>query len=906
MVDTDASVSGSSSSSVDIHRLRFLPFQPSAPSALALSGQPHGSSGRGLLAVGRNNGDIDLCVWVSAPEDGLDKGWLPHTTLVNTSTSPRKVETLAFALTSGQDYGAQQQLRLFSISSGSVLTEHFLPQEMVAPSSSSLKQKHESSRLAGTSRSISSHGGVIWSMAASPLGRYIAIGCEDGHIRLVDIREDRFEHLLLTNVARSSTGSRDAEPRMDRAKSRVVSLAWGPPIKAAKPQKPSQALRQRTAASPDSSESSDSDDDDDELQRESFLLAGTTASVALVFNVSTGRASSRLLLPKARSEQTIVWSATVLPDGTLVTGDSLGFVTFYDVRTKVPLPDGRFQVHDKGADVLCLAVSPSGRAVYSGSVDQRVSEFAYLDRKWVHTATRRLHAHDVRSLIVSPGDPIPILISASADFNVVLTPAAPPTQVALTRSSKKIAEIGSDNPVSSNPITTFAATTQRRLPYVPMSSAGSSMAGSGAGDVQICSSRGWAVHRTSAAIEIWEASQALDDEESTNAAAEQSSAGPYRRLLQMEMTKRQSKLVAHAISTDGSMLAVSDLFETKMYGLRSTASGQVHPQRLKSFPQVFGDEGAPAASALAFTQDGRLVMASWPGGVIYLVTISSDDGCKLVKAWSASKAVHGRRAVIGRRRSEMANETNGHGDVYSGESGDDTDDTDEDEPSSSKVDPPRIDLLVISSDSQYLICGAANHVWTYNLDLLAAHPRLMPSLRSRAVAIASHPTDPSIAVAAQQDGSIRVLHLDDTSSRKARWDDLVVGVQEKTAAVRDSPTGLCWSTAGSQPAVLVVHGASWILTAREEKAARGGAATRGKRDLEGTEIDGAGGAGAGTKAKQNQWNVRITFRYQPLVHVAPFKPQGAEQVGLAVVEKPFFELAKGLDAAWRRQRRYGQ
>lgn len=951
--DIDEPTEAPSTSAIAVYRLRFVPFSPSAPTALALSSETIGSTGRGLLAIGRKNGDIDLCTWVSGFYGSYEKAWMPHTTLVASGKVPRKIESLAFAITSGDDHNSSV-LRLFSIGGGSNITEHFLPQEFAssAVSNSSAASKTASTGLPVASRALPSYGGVIWCMAVSPLSRYIAIGCEDGHIRLVDIRFGRFEHLSLTKVERANDGSREAVPRTDKAKFRLVSLAWGPPSKRFRTPKPSEALvraEDRVARDSDSESDSESSDDDEDVWSESFILVGTSASVALIYLLSTGRIFQRLLLPKARREQTIVWSTAVLPDGTLVTGDSLGFVTFYDSKTKVPLTDGRFQAHEKGADVLCLSVGSDGKTLYSGSVDQKISEYTLISKKWVHTTTRRLHAHDVKSLVIDPPPSIvgltqqdlatvvPILISASTDFNVVLTPASPPSEVTLRRQrqaypgkreKERVAFVPDlANPVSSNEITSFASTTQRRMPYVPCSSSGSSLAGSGSGEVQLCPEKGWVALRSAAALEIWlvqcpdplsadivNLPQPLEDFNKN---------APFRKLLSMQMTKRQSKLIAHSISPNGGLLAVSDLSETKLYSLR-LFQGELQPRRVKPFSALFGAEGAPAASALTFTPDGRIIFASWPGSVVYLVSLG-DDRCQIVKAWSASKAVSGQRAVAGRKVAMNGNAGGKQRVGQNSESDEDSDDSEIEEASTwdkqANVGTIRIDLLVISSDLQYLLCGSGNRLWTYNLDLLSPHPRLLPSLRSRATDVAPHPRNPSIAVVALQDGSVRLLDLEDNSLEgSSKWSHLIAGVNAKIAGIRDPPIGLCWLASGD---IFVVHGATWLLTAKAQDAANGtvtpviNGSTSHKRSRrsssEAGEIATSCDSSGRSKPGLPFWAVRVTFRYQPLVRVGRLNPSGQSMdtatelsAGLAVIERPFFDLAKSLDAAWKRERRYGQ
>ncbi|PWN28478.1 hypothetical protein BDZ90DRAFT_278841 [Jaminaea rosea] len=922
--------------SLAIHRLRFLPFAPSPPTSLAISPHPIAATGRGLLAVGRQNGDIDLCVWVKGGK-GTDKGWIPHTTLVSSSTKPAKVESLAFAVTSSPNYGPNR-LRLFSSSGGSNLLEHFLPEEFASLEArqGAIKRSITDNKVTGTSRSLSSHGGVIWCMAPSPLGRYIAIGCEDGHIRIVDIRQGRFEHVSLTNVERFADGTREITPRTDKAKSRIVSLAWGPPI-VHETKKPARNTANNSNDSSDSDSDSDDDDDDDpdsSSRRESLILAGTASSHALLFPISTGRASQRLLLPKGRTEQTIVWSSAVLSDGTLITGDSLGFVTFYDAKTKVPLPDARFQVHERGADVLCLTVGTDGRTVYSGSVDQKVAEFTFIAGKWAHVATRRLHAHDVKALVIDPAPSVrtaankgsasavtPILVSASADYNVVLTPASPPSQMSVKKGGNKARQLeaaGAVNPVSSNPITTFASTTQRRVPYVPSSSSGSSLAGSGAGSVTLCASKGWAVSRSASTIEVWEMRPPASPEVGIGSLTLQPQSlpadqPPYIRLLQMEMTKRRSALIAHAISPSGRWLAVSDLRETKLYSLKSLG-GDLQPKRSKAFTAAFASleqEGAaaPAASVINFTPDGRLVMASWPDSKVYVVSLD-EDRCQVVKVWEGAKAVKGGRAVVGRTAKPAD------------DSGDESDASDSHSDSSSSSAPaPRIDHLLPTPDSQYLLCVSGIHLWSYNLDLLSPTARVLPSLPARAVGVAAHPNKPSAVIAALQSGEVRTLHLDETMSGgkgDALWEHLRKGVEAKLAGIRDAPTGVCWvpRNAAEGGAILVVYGATWLLTARETGhnggLVNGNGVNGHKRRSNGSGLAEGDGSGNGDgDLGFPYWVVRLTHRYQPIAAVGPLRVAEDGQaeetagMGLGVVEKPIFGLVQGMDKAWKRQRRYG-
>lgn len=126
------------------------------------------------------------------------------------------------------------------------------------------------------------------------------------------------------------------------------------------------------------------------------------------------------------------------------------------------------------------------------------------------------------------------------------------------------------------------------------------------------------------------------------------------------------------------------------------------------------------------------------------------------------------------------------------------------------------------------------------------------------------------------------------------------------------------SGAGGGRALLVVYGATWLLTARENEVAStngagkvNGTSNGHKRPLNGMDVDhnDADKAATGGEAGLPYWTVRLTHRYQPLVHVGPLRVADDEPsaaMGLAVVEKPIFGLVEGMDKAWKRQRKYGR
>lgn len=63
-----------------------------------------------------------------------------------------------------------------------------------------------------------------------------------------------------------------------------------------------------------------------------------------------------MTLDQLKGEQTVVWTIAVLGDGTIVSGDSMGNVKFWDSAMGTQMQS--FRGHK--ADVLCLAVGTVG------------------------------------------------------------------------------------------------------------------------------------------------------------------------------------------------------------------------------------------------------------------------------------------------------------------------------------------------------------------------------------------------------------------------------------------------------------------------------------------------------------------------------------------------------------------
>lgn len=108
---------------------------------------------------------------------------------------------------------------------------------------------------------------------------------------------------------------------------------------------------------------------------------------------------------QGRRTPTKVWALVALSDGTVVSGDSLGHVQFWDGPSGTMLQT--FDQNDHKADVLALVATHDETKVYASGVDSRVisieralKSFEHGPRPWILTQARRPHTHDVNALTI--------------------------------------------------------------------------------------------------------------------------------------------------------------------------------------------------------------------------------------------------------------------------------------------------------------------------------------------------------------------------------------------------------------------------------------------------------------------------------------------------------------------------
>lgn len=311
-------VSDAAASALKVHRCRFLDWMPHAIHCSTFD--PSGKQ----LAVARSNGDVEI--W------RVDRKW--HLRYVVYGSEQSKVSAMRWS----------QSGRLFVASLDGTLWEvdfEFLEKTRVTDS----------------------NGGPIWCMEINDATETLAVGCEDGRIRLFSFAHDalHFQKGFVT------TGRR------------IVSLAWH-------------------AAS-------------------HKLFSGSEDGLIHCWNARSGRNESRITLESLAKQTCVVWSLVVLENLTVVSGDSHGNVSFWNGETGTLLQ----KFSHLTADVLTLAVDRANSVLFASGVDNQVVAYRRVAdhaNNWAYSYSHRAHSHDVRTLALS-SSAHPVLVSGGIDTQLV-------------------------------------------------------------------------------------------------------------------------------------------------------------------------------------------------------------------------------------------------------------------------------------------------------------------------------------------------------------------------------------------------------------------------------------------------------------------------------------------------------
>ena len=321
-----------------LHRCRFVEWRPRAINALEMS--PPGT--RPILAVARQNGDLELfdasqnwavtciptggiigrtiesLVWLRPINNNTEYTTLDYNETTKYSICEAKVLEWKEAIK--LHYG-----RLFTAGHDGMIVEWDL--------NTLLPKRH-----------LHVAGGGIWCMTSSPDEKLLALGCENGTIKLVSVRQ--FEVVKTISVSLPN-------------EFKLLSIAW-------------------SSSNP------------------SLLAVGTSNSFIVIFDVNNARVFHRLELDVREQRQTMVWSLK-FAGSSLVSGNSLGQVQFWNPTIGTLLTTNKMP----NANVFTISVDSSGNRVWSSSSDGRTFIFGLNGPDdaptWIPLEKLSIHRHDVRA-----------------------------------------------------------------------------------------------------------------------------------------------------------------------------------------------------------------------------------------------------------------------------------------------------------------------------------------------------------------------------------------------------------------------------------------------------------------------------------------------------------------------------
>lgn len=744
-------------------------------------------------------------------------------------------------------------------------------------------------------------------MAVNPAHTTLALGCDDGAVRLVSLLDGELEHVR----------------KFDAVKTRLLSLAWGPPV-AVPRSSPADAKGKGKARMDVDGEAESESEDEAESSRVEYedatLVTGCADSTVRIWDARSGRCLYRMTTDKIKGEHTLVWSVAFLASGTIVSGDSMGLVKFWD--SKMGVQSQSLKVSE--ADVLALAVGPDGNTVYASGVDQKIHQLQFMavttgggagaaqgkgkkaaahqqqkqlqDRShWVVAHSRRMHSHDVRTLAVSPqysitsspsasgaSNQVPVVISGGLDFSLVYTPAS---------TSISGSEFPS-NPISDSQSTLFSESYHRKSPYIPQRSSPACFA----------PEAGLIASRSEAGISIWSLGSSANDEKG------------YTRQLDMELSSKTSWL-SSAISANGEWLAISDLVEVKVFRLRwSSSDGSLSAKRahgvsaaLAGSAQLQGDLGA---AHLHFTADGsRLVMATAAGARVVVLALpeKGEEQASVLRVFNqhreGKKQASG-RSIAGRKPKTAAATPAGAAKTDGSESESESEPKQpvpktQGKPAEREERISSIVCLASSVDGQWLVTSdTARRMHVFNLDSLQHHD-VLPSLPLAAASLVFSPGHPSILTVGLPNNTVQFFDVD--SQRVPSWARRIsANPSGALTSLRDPMMGMVYDPlpADGVDETLLLYGATWLCKMKIPSGSPDyqNAGKKGKRKADSEqEMESQGQTYQHVKSTPAE----VFHKYQPILLV-DFNAKGE----MVVIERPYFNLLGQMAPAFVEQK-YG-
>ncbi|CRL01996.1 CLUMA_CG015419, isoform A [Clunio marinus] len=147
-------------------------------------------------------------------------------------------------------------------------------------------------------------------------------------------------------------------------------------------------------------------------------LASGSLDTVKIWNVQSGQVIHKMSTGRAESNQeTIVWCVDFIDDNTVITGDSRGKVTFWDITLGAQID----YVHASNFDIMCLSISNDRKSFFCSGVEQILKKYTKVTvqrggkdfDQWVRCAKRsKIHTHDILTMITLKND---LLVSGGVD-----------------------------------------------------------------------------------------------------------------------------------------------------------------------------------------------------------------------------------------------------------------------------------------------------------------------------------------------------------------------------------------------------------------------------------------------------------------------------------------------------------
>ncbi|XP_032891502.1 U3 small nucleolar RNA-associated protein 4 homolog isoform X2 [Amblyraja radiata] len=218
--------------------------------------------------------------------------------------------------------------------------------------------------------SLDAFGGPLWCMGCNCEETHLAVGCEDGSVKLFEIVPEKLQF----------------ERNLDRQKGRVLSLAW---------------------------------------HKSGTMIVTGSLDTIRVLDVKSGHCKRHIRVDRGditfRNRKCVIWAVGFLSDFSVVSADSAGKMQFWDWKTGTLL-----KTHPvTKCDVLSMSVNESEDSIAVGTAEGTVVQFQRVavqsdvaGAQWVRTKTFKHHTHDVRAVVHA----MSALVSGGVDAQLVIRP----------------------------------------------------------------------------------------------------------------------------------------------------------------------------------------------------------------------------------------------------------------------------------------------------------------------------------------------------------------------------------------------------------------------------------------------------------------------------------------------------